>query len=248
MRSGNYGEAAPCSYCYRNRQIARPMIILVHTRESDEPGSPISDGTDDASQSRVPLVSFARKRRSHREARSGMPRRERDEWSIPIMKTAAELKVFRVTVIHRWKRSAGDSLPQTSNAGRKENRLRHVKRGTCQSRYSCQAAGRIQTRANNEWTWPAEEREIARGVLQIVASLEALLLHYHRSPGVQGRYGHGCKDGQGARRSVMSRDPWAGGASAIAVRILRTKTGCDGSDGHGRAGGDEHMQERAEIH
>jgi hypothetical protein len=160
------------------------------------------------------------------------------------MKAAAKLKILWVTVIHGRECSAGDPLPQAGNASRKENRFRHVKCTTCQPRHSCQATGRIQTCANNEWTGPAKESEIARGVLQIVASLEALLLQYPRGPGVERRYGHGCQDGKCARGCVLFRDPWASGASAIAVRILRTKTGC----GKGRAGGEEHMQERAEIH
>jgi hypothetical protein len=92
------------------------------------------------------------------------------------MKAAAELKVLRVAVIHGRQPSAGDPLPQTSNAGRKEKRRGHVKRTTCQAWHSCKAAGRIQTCANNEWTWTTEEREIVRGVLEIVASLKSLLL------------------------------------------------------------------------
>ena len=160
------------------------------------------------------------------------------------MKAAAELKVLRVAVIHGRQRSTGDPLAQTSNAGCKENRFRHVKRSTCQPRHSCHAAGRIKTGANDKWTWPAEEREIARGVLQIVASLEALCLQHPRSPGVEWRYGHGCKDGECGPHGVMFRDPWASGANAIPERILRTKTGC----GESRAGCEKHMQERAEIH
>ena len=146
------------------------MDVLVHASKPDEPRASVSDRTDDASQSWVPLVGFARERRSHREARSGMPRRERHEWSVPIMKAAAELKVLRVAVIHGRQRSTGDPLAQTSNAGCKENGFRHVKRSTCQPRHSCDAAGRKKTGTNNKWTRPAEEREIARGVLQIVAS------------------------------------------------------------------------------
>lgn len=164
------------------------------------------------------------------------------------MKAPAELKVLRVAVIHGRQCSAGEPLPQTSNAGRKENRLGHVKRTTCQPWHMRQAAGRIQTRANNEWTWPTDEREIARGVLEIVASLKSLFLQLSRRSGVERRYGQGCQDREGARHGIMFRDPWAGDASAIAVRTLRTKTGCDDSGGHGRAGGEEHMQERAGIH
>ncbi len=81
------------------------------------------------------------------------------------MKAAAKLKVLRVTVIHGRECSAGDPLPQASDAGGKENRFRHVKRTTCQPRHSCQATGGIQTCANDEWTWPAKECEIARGML-----------------------------------------------------------------------------------
>jgi hypothetical protein len=51
-----------------------------------------------------------------------------------------------------------------------------VKRGICHPRHSCQATSRVQTGANDEWTRAAEEREFARGVLQIVDSLEPLLL------------------------------------------------------------------------
>jgi hypothetical protein len=163
------------------------MDVLVHAGKPDEPRAPVRDGTDDASQSRMPLVGFARERRSHREARCGMPRRERHEWSIPIMKAAAKLKVLRITVIHGRERSAGDPLAQTSNAGCKENGFSHVKRSTCQPRHSCHAADRIKTRANDKWTWAAEEREIARGVLQIVASLEVLLLQCPCSPAVERR-------------------------------------------------------------
>jgi hypothetical protein len=248
VRSGDYGEAAPCSYRHCQGKIACPMIILVHPGESDESGAPVSDGTDDATQSRAPLIGFARERCGHCETRSGVPRRERNERSIPIMKATAKLKVLRVTVIHGRECSAGDPLPQASNAGRKENRFRHVKRTTCQSRHSCQATRRIQACANNEWTWPAKEREIVCGVLEIIASLKSLLLQLPRSSGVERRYGQGCQDREGARRGVMFRDPSAGDANAIAVRILRTKTGCDGSGGDGRARGEKHMQERAEIH
>jgi hypothetical protein len=115
------------------------------------------------------------------------------------MKAAAKLKVVRVTIIHGRERSTGDPLAQTSNAGCKQNRSRHVKRGTRQPRHSCHAAGRIKTSAYDEWTRPAEEREIARGVLQIVGSLEALFLQSPCSPAVERRYGHGCQDGDCAR-------------------------------------------------
>jgi hypothetical protein len=248
MRSSNYGEAAPCSYCYREREIACPMIILVHTRESDESSAPISDGADDASQSWAPQLGFARERCGHRETRSCMPRWKRNERSIPVMKAAAKLKVLRVTVVHGRERSPGETLSQASNAGGKENRFSHVKCTTRQPRHSCQTTGRIQTCANNEGTWPAKEGEIARCVLQIVASLKAFLLEYPRSPGVERRYGNGCQHCECAGDSVIFRDPWASDTSAVAVRILRTKTGCDGCGGEGRAGGEEHMQERARIH
>ena len=166
------------------------------------------------------------------------------------MKAAAKLKVLRVTVIHGRERSAGDPLAQTSNAGCKENRFSHVKRSTCQPRHSCHAAGRIKTCANDKWTRPAEEREIARGVLQIVASLEALLLQFPCSPGVERRYGHGCQHSGCADHSVTFRQPRTGrdGGGAIVLRILRTKTGHNGSGGEHRAGGEERTQERAEIH
>ena len=55
-------------------------------------------------------------------------------------------------------------LPQTSNTGCKENDFSHVKRFTSQPRHSCDAAGSGKTGADNEWTRPAEEREIAHGV------------------------------------------------------------------------------------
>lgn len=248
VRSSNYSEAAPSSYCCRKRKIARPMDVLVHAGKPDEPRAPIRDGTDDASQSRMPQVGFARERRGHREARSGMPRRERHEWSIAIMKAAAKLKVLRVAIVHGRERSAGEPLAQTINAGCKENRFRHVKRGTCQPRHSCDAAGRIKTGANDKWTRPAEEREIARGVLQIVASLKALLLEFPGSPGVEGRYGHGCQHGDRAGHGVTFRQPGTGRDGAIPLRILRAKTGHNGSGGEHRAGGKERTQERAEIH
>jgi hypothetical protein len=224
------------------------MDVLVHPGEPDESRARIRHRTDDASQSRVPLIGFARERRGHREARSGMSRWERHEWSVPIMKAAPELEVLRVTVIHRWERSAGKPLPQTRNAGRKENRFRHVKRGAGQPGHSCHSAGRIETDANDKWTRPAKEREIARGVLKIVASLEALLLQHPRSPGVERRYSHSCQHSGYSRQSINLRDPWTRGVSAIAVRILRTKTGRGGSGGECRASGEEHMQEPAEIH
>jgi hypothetical protein len=220
------------------------MIILVHTGESDEPSATISDGTDDASQSRAPQLGFARERCGHRETRSCMPRRERNERTIPIMKPAAELKVLRVTVVHGRERSPGETLPQASDAGRKENRFRHVKCTTRKPRHSCQTTGRVQTRANDEGTWPAKEGEIARGVLQIVASLYPLLLEHSRSPGIEGRYGNCYQHGECAGDSVTFRDPWASDANAIALRILRTNAGC----GDGQAACEEHMQERAEIH
>src|ERR1700674_2654100 len=170
VRSSNYGEAAPGSYCCCERQIAGPMDVLVHAGEPNERRSAIRDATDDASRSRMPVVNFAREHCGHREARRRMPRRERNEWSIPIMKASAKLKVLRVTVIHGRESSPGEALTKAINAGRKENCLRHVKRTTCHPRHSCQAASRVQTGPNDEWTWAAEEREIARGVLQIVAS------------------------------------------------------------------------------
>src|ERR1700730_12017715 len=130
------------------------------------------------------------------------------------MKAAAQLKVLRVTVIHGRECSTGDPLPQASDAGRNENGFHHVKRTICQPRHSCRATSRVQTCANNEWTWPAKEREIARGVLQIVASLEALCLQNPRGPGVEWCYGDGRKDGERAPPDVMFRDPWASGRSA----------------------------------
>jgi len=224
------------------------MIILVHTGESDESSAPIGDGADDASKSWAPPLGFARERCGHRETRGGVPRWERNERSIPIMKAAAKLKVLRVTVVDGRECPAGKPFPQTSNAGRKQNRFRHVKCTTRQLRHSCQTTGRIQTCANNEGTWPAKEGEIARCVLQIVASLEAFLLEYPRSSGVERRYGNGCQQCECGGDCVTFRDPRASDASAIAVRILRAKTGCDGRSGEGRAGGEEHMQERADIH
>ena len=86
------------------------------------------------------------------------------------------------------------------------------------------------------------------GVLEIITSLKSLLLQFSRGSGVERRYGQGCQDREGASRGVMFRDPLAGDANAIAVRILRTKTGCNGSGGEGQTRGEEHMQERAEIH
>jgi hypothetical protein len=160
------------------------MIVLIHTGESDKSSAPISDGTDDASKSRAPQLGFARKRCGHRETRSGVPRWERNEWTIPIVKPAAELEVLRVAVVHGRERSPGETLPQARNAGRKENRFRHVKCTTREPRHSCQTTGRIQTCANDEGTGPAKEGKIARRVLQIVASLEAFLLEHPRSPGV----------------------------------------------------------------
>jgi hypothetical protein len=198
------------------------MIILVHTGESDESGAPVSDGTDDATQSWAPLIGFARERCGHRETRSGVPRWERNERSIPIMKAAAKLKVLRVTVVDGRECPAGNPFPQASNAGREENRFRHVKCATCQPWHSCQTTSGIQTRTNNEGTWPAKEGEIARCVLQIVASLEAFLLEYPRSPGVERRYGNGCQHCECAGDSVAFRDPWASDANAVAGRILRT--------------------------
>src|ERR1700730_579574 len=73
VRSGNYGEAAPGSNCCCERQIAGPMDVLVHAGEPNERCTAIRDGTDDASCSRMPVVDFARKHRSHREARGRMP-------------------------------------------------------------------------------------------------------------------------------------------------------------------------------
>ena len=209
------------------------MDVLVHAGKPDEPRASVCDRTDDASQSRMPLVGFARERRSHREARSGMPRRERYEWSVPIVKAAAELKVLRVTIVHGRKRSPGDPLAQTSNAGCKENGFRHVKRSTCQPRHSCDAAGRKKTGANNKWTRPAEEREIARGVLQIVVSLEALLLQFPCGPAVKRCYGHGYQRGYSAGLGVTFRQPRTGrdGGRAILLKILRTSTGHNASGG-----------------
>jgi hypothetical protein len=207
------------------------MIILVHTGESDEPSATISDGTEDASQSRAPQLGFAREGCGHRETRSGVPRRERNERTIPVMKAAAKLKVLWVTVVHGRERSPGETLSQSSNARRKEDRFGHVKCTTRQLRQSCQTTGGIQTCPNNEGTWPAKEGEIARCVLQIVASLEAFLLEYPRGPGVERRYGNRCQHCECAGDSVTFRDPCASDASAIAVRILRTKTGCDGCGG-----------------
>jgi len=221
------------------------MDVLVHAGKPDEPRAPVRERTDDASQSRMPLVGFARECRGHREARSGMPRWERHEWSIPIMKAASELKVLRVTIVHGREGSTGDPLAHTRNAGCKENRFRHVKRSTGQPRHSCQAAGCIKTGANNKWTWAAEEREIARGVLQIVASLEALLLQFPGSPAVERRYGHGCQHGECADHSVTFRQPWTGRHGAIPLRILRTSTGHKASGGEHRAGGKERTQKRA---
>jgi len=226
------------------------MDVLVHAGKPDEPGAPVRDRTDDASQSRMPLVGFARERRSHREARSGMPRWERHEWSIPLMKAAAKLKVLRVTIIHGRERSTGDPLAQAIKARCKKNCLRHVKPGIRQPRQSCYTAGHIKTCAHEKWTWPSEEREIARGVLQIVASLDVLPLHCHCNPAVERRYGHGCQHGGCAEHSVTFRQPGTGrdGGGAILLRILRTKTGHNGSGRERRAGGKERTQERAEIH
>src|ERR1700680_827873 len=164
------------------------------------------------------------------------------------MKAAAKLKILRVTIVHGRKRSPGETLPQASNAGRKENRLRHVKCTTRQSRHSCQTTGRIQTCANNEGTWAAKEGEIAGCVLQIVASLKALLLEYPRSPGVERRYGNGCQHCECAGYSVPLCNPCSSDASAVTARILCTKTGRDGCGGEDRPGGEEQMQKRAEIH
>ena len=221
------------------------MDVLVHAGKPDEPRAPVRERTDDASQSRMPLVGFARECRGHREARSGMPRWERHEWSIPIMKAASELKVLRVTIVHGREGSTGDPLAHTRNAGCKENRFRHVKRSTGQPRHSCHAAGCIKTGANNKWTWAAEEREIARGVLQIVASLKALLLQFPGSPAVERCHSHGCQHGECADHSVTFRQPWTGRDGAIPLRILRTSTGHKASGEEHRAGDKERTQKRA---
>jgi hypothetical protein len=118
-----------------------------------------------------------------------MPRRERHEWSIPVVKAAEKLKVVRVIHIHIGKRSAEYSLGHAIDARCKKNCLRHVKPNVRQTRHSRQAACRIKTRANYKWTWPAEEREIVRGVPQIIASLESLLLQVPGGPCVERRDG-----------------------------------------------------------
>jgi hypothetical protein len=159
------------------------------------------------------------------------------------MKAAAELKVLRVAVIHGRQRSTGDPLAQSIDAGCKENRFRHVKRGTCQPRRSCHAAGRIESGAKDEWTRPAEEREIARGMLQIVASLKALLLQFPCSPAIERCYGQGCQHSGRADHGVTFRQPWTGRYGAVLWRILRVKTGYMGRGRERRAGGKERTQE-----
>ena len=219
------------------------MDVLVHAGKPDERSAPVGDRTDDASRSRAPSVGFARERCSHREARSGVPCRERHKWSIRTMKAAAKLKVVRVIHIHVRKRSAEEPLAQASNARCKQNCLRHVKPSIGQPRHSCYAAGRKKTCANEKWTRPAEERELTRGALQILAALEARRLHCPHSPAVQRRNGHGCQHGDCARHSVTFRQPWTGRDGAIVVRILRPSTGHDDSGGEHRAGSKYHTQE-----
>ena len=113
--------------------IARPVDVLVQAREPDESRATVGNGTDDATQSRMPAIDFARNDRSHREARRGMPGRERYVWSIIHVEAAAKLEVVCVTHIHVRERSSEETLAEPGQARRKENRFCDVDTGVRQS-------------------------------------------------------------------------------------------------------------------
>ena len=163
------------------------------------------------------------------------------------MKAATKLKVLRVIHIHRRQRAAEEPLAQATNARCKENSLRHVKPCIREPRQSCYAAGHVKTCAHEKWTGPSEEREIARGVLQIVAALEVLALHCHCNPAVERRYSYGCQHGDCAPNSIVFRQQRTSRRSAIVLRFLRTGTRHNAGRER-RTGGKEHTQQRVEIH
>ena len=197
------------------------MDILIHARKADESGATVSNRADDASHSRVPAVDLRRYHGGHGEARGGVTRRERHEWSILIMEAAEKLKVVRVIHVHVRECSPENPLAQAGKACRKKNPLRHVKPGVSQPRQSRQATGRKKACAKDKRPWPAEECELTSGVLQIVTGLELLLLQFSGGPAVEGREGYGCQQGECACHPITLRDPRSRGGHAIAPQILR---------------------------